>query len=197
LSVEASLAACGIRVRRPQPEELPFQFDELLRQAWQAEADGDWPLAARAYEYLAAHHRNELWMKSLAAGAHFHAGHHAQAARLSRQVNQVRSTVETLLLEARVCRRKRNFTDAIGLLEQAERGLQGHLPIPARTPMSQRKGAVTGETQMATAPKERGRRNTPRDPARMTCCASWATATRRWQYAQPSAARESGVVRAG
>jgi len=148
VSVEASLAACGIRVRRPQPEELPFQFDELLRQAWQAEADGDWPLAARAYEYLAAHHRNELWMKSLAAGAHFHAGHHAQAARLSRQVNQVRSTVETLLLEARVCRRKRNFTDAIGLLEQAERGLQGHLPIPARTPMVSAQGwQETGETQ--------------------------------------------------
>ena len=135
LSVNESLKACGIRVRPPQLEELPFQFDELLRQAWQAEADGDWALAARAYEYLAARHRNELWMRSLAANAHFRAGHHVQAGRLSRQVNQVRSTVETLLLEAKVCRRNRDFQNAIGLLEQAERGLRGHLPIPARAPM--------------------------------------------------------------
>lgn len=135
LSVKESLEACGLRLRPPHPEELPFQFDELLRQAWQAEADGDWALAARAYEHLAARHRNELWMKSLAANAHFRAGHHVQAGRLSRQVNQVRSTVETLLLEAKVCRRNRDFQNAIGLLEQAERGLRGHLPIPAQAPM--------------------------------------------------------------
>ena len=50
--MEASLAACGVRVRRPKPEELPFQFDELLRQGKLAEADGNWLLAARLFEQM-------------------------------------------------------------------------------------------------------------------------------------------------
>ena len=132
LSVEASLTACGIRVRRPRPEELPFQFDELLQQARAAESDGDWALAARVFAYLAAHHRNELWMKALGAGAHFHAGNYEEAGRLSRRVNQVRSTIETLLLEAKVCRRRQDLHTAIRLLREAERGLRDCLPTPDR-----------------------------------------------------------------
>jgi hypothetical protein len=134
LSVEASLTACGIRVRRPRPEELPFQFDELLQQARAAESDGDWAIAARVFAHLAAHHRNELWMKALGAGAHFHAGNYEEAGRLSRQVNQVRSTIETLLLEAKVCRRRQDFHTAIRLLREAERGLRDCLPTPDRAP---------------------------------------------------------------
>ncbi len=135
LSVEASLTACCIRVREPRLEELPFQFDELLRQSWLAEVDGDWALAAKGFNYLAQHHRNELWMKSLAAGAYFKAGNHAEAGRLSHEVNQVRATVETLLLEAKVCRQKRKLTTAIRLLEEALRGLDDRLPTPAQAPM--------------------------------------------------------------
>ncbi len=136
LSVEASLTACGIRVRAPRAEELPFQFDELLRQAWQADSDGDWSVAARLCEHLADRHCNELWMRSMAADAHFRAGNDGQAERLCRQVNQVRPTVETLLLEAKVHRRKHEFQTAIRLLQQAEWGLQDRLPAPARTPMA-------------------------------------------------------------
>lgn len=140
LSVEASLAACGIRVRHPSREELPFQFDLSLHQARAAEADGDWAVAARIFEHLAAHHHNELWMKSLAAHAHYHAGNYAEADWFSRQVNHVRPTVETLLLEAKVRRRRRDFEGAIRLLQQAERGLLGGLPMSVWMPASGSQG---------------------------------------------------------
>ncbi len=134
LTVEASLTACGIRVRHPNIEELPFQFDEILREAWEAEEDGAWALAARGFEYLAVHHRNELWMKGMAARARFKAGHYVEASRLSREVNAIRPTVETLLLEAKVHRRNRGISRAIGLLEAALKELEERLPTPALVP---------------------------------------------------------------
>ncbi len=133
LSVEASLTACGIRVRQPKNEELPFQFDELVRQAKLAEADGDWATAARLFEYTASHHRNELWMKAMAARAHFEAGHHAQAGRLSCEVNHTRPTIDTLLLEAKIRRQRQDFATAIQLLSQAERWLADPVDSPVQT----------------------------------------------------------------
>ena len=125
LSVEASLTACGIRVRSPGPQELPFQFDELLRQGKTAEADGNWSLAARLFEQMGERYHNELWMKTMAARAYFEAGSHTEAARLSREVNAVRPAIDTLLLEAKVRRQKRDFAGAIQLLSEAERWLSG------------------------------------------------------------------------
>lgn len=136
LSVEASVTACGIRVRTPRPEELPFQFDELLRRAWEAESNGDWAIAARLCEHLADRRYNELWMRSMAADAHLRADNYHEARRLSHQVNQVRPTVETLLLEAKVYRRRHEFQTAIRLLERAERELQDRLPAPGRAPVT-------------------------------------------------------------
>jgi glycosyltransferase involved in cell wall biosynthesis len=123
LSVEASLMACGVRVRQPKPEELPFQFDELLRQGKLAEADGDWSVAARLFEHMGQRYHNELWMKTMAARAHCEAGNFERAGRLSREVNRVRPTIDTLLLEAKVCRQERDFAGAIRLLSKAEQGL--------------------------------------------------------------------------
>ncbi|MEN6576859.1 MAG: glycosyltransferase [Phycisphaerales bacterium] len=125
LSVEASLTAHGVRLRRPHPEELPFQFDELLRQGKLAEADGSWSVAARLFEQIGRQHRNELWLKTMAARAHFEAGDHERAGRLSREVNAARPTIDTLLLEAKVYRQERDFAKAIRLLSKAERGLSG------------------------------------------------------------------------
>ncbi len=120
LSLEASLAASAIRTRRPQEEELPFQFDELLRQARLAEADGNWIAAARLFERMGERHQNVLWMKTMAACAYFEAGDRARAEVLSREVNRERPTVDTLLLEARMQRRKGDFDAAIHLLGRAE-----------------------------------------------------------------------------
>jgi glycosyltransferase involved in cell wall biosynthesis len=120
LSLTASLTAAGLRVRRPGAAELPFQFDEMLREAKLAEAEGQWAPAARLYECMAARFGNTLWMKAVAARACFEAGDHGQASRLSRAVNHERPTVDTLLLEARIQRLRRDFPAAIGLLGQAE-----------------------------------------------------------------------------
>ncbi|MBN2133949.1 MAG: glycosyltransferase [Sedimentisphaerales bacterium] len=131
LSVEASLTAARIRVRRPREEELPFQFDELLRQAKVAMDDGNWGTAARLFESMAERHHNEIWMKTMAARAYFEGGHLAEAGRCSHQVNQQRPTVDTLLLEAKICRGKKNVAAAIHLLERAEQWLSRGRPSTA------------------------------------------------------------------
>jgi glycosyltransferase involved in cell wall biosynthesis len=130
LSIEASLTAAGIRVRKAQDEEWPFQLDEMLRQAKLAEADGNWRVAARLFEHIGEHFANELWMKTMAARAWFEAGDHERASLLSREVNRERPTVDTLLLEARVCRERRDLGTAMRLLTQAEQWLDGHAYSP-------------------------------------------------------------------
>jgi hypothetical protein len=126
LPPEVSLAAAGIPVRRPSEEELPFQFDELLRQAKLAEADGDWATAARLFERMGERFGNGRWMKTMAARAYFQAGDLPKAGRLSGAVNVGCPTVDTLLLEAKVCRQKRDLDTAIRLLSDAEQILGGH-----------------------------------------------------------------------
>ncbi len=130
LTVEASLAAASIPVREPREEELPFQFDEWLRQAKIAEADGNWPVAARLFECIGERFGNQRWMKAAAARAHFESRDYARAGQLSRQVNVECPTVDTLLLEARVRRREKDYSTAIRLLTQAERALGGRSSLP-------------------------------------------------------------------
>jgi len=124
LSVRQSLTAAGIVIRKPCPEELPFQFDNLLGQARLAEKDGNWVQAAQMFEHIAKNHQNELWMKTLAARAFYKAGDHAKAMELSKQINQQRPTVDTLLLEAKVARERKDINLAIELLQKAEQILQ-------------------------------------------------------------------------
>jgi len=125
LSLRESLNAAGITIRRLQPEEIPFQFDQLLEKAHTAEKNGNWSKAAEMFEYITEHYQNELWMKTLAAKASFKAGGHIRAAELSREVNRQRPTVDTLLLEAKVKHKKKDFNSAIKLLEKAEQILEG------------------------------------------------------------------------
>jgi hypothetical protein len=125
LALKESLIACGIVPRKPANEELPFQFDNLLKHAQAAEEDGNWLRAAYVFEHIAANHKNDLWMKTLAAKSFFKAGVYDMASRLSKDVNQTRPTIETLLLEAIGCKKRNNFTAAIPLLEQAEQILTG------------------------------------------------------------------------
>jgi len=127
LPVRESLKNAGIVIRRLLPEEIPFQFDSLLKEARTAEEDGDWARAGEMFEYIADRHRNELWMKTLAARAFYKAGDPTRTLELSREVNQQRPTVNTLLLEAKVNREKKNFSLAIELLERAEQILENPL----------------------------------------------------------------------
>jgi glycosyltransferase involved in cell wall biosynthesis len=125
LPVRQSLEAAGVVLRQPSFEELPFQFDISLKEARSAEKDGKWAAAAQMYEYIAEHHHNGLWMKSLAAKAFFKAGGHPKASELCCEVNARRPTVDTLLLEAKVRREKKRFNSAIELLENAKQILEG------------------------------------------------------------------------
>lgn len=125
LPVRQSLKAAGIVLRQPSFEELPFQFDNLLREAQLAEKNGNWAQAAQMFEYIADNHQNQLSMRTRAAKAFFKAGDHVRAAELSCELNQQRPTVDTLLLEAKVKREKKNFESAMELLERAEQILEG------------------------------------------------------------------------
>jgi len=124
LPVRESLKAAGIELRHPNFEELPFQFDKFLEQARSAEKDGDWYQAGEIYEFIAENHRNELWMKRLAAKAFLKAADYARAGELSESVNRQRPTVDTLLLEAKIKRENKDFDSAIELLKTAEQILE-------------------------------------------------------------------------
>lgn len=126
LSLRQSLEAAGIVLRRPGIEEIPFQFDRLLQQARSAAKNGSFAEAARTFEYIADHYHNTLWMKALAAKAFFDAGDHTRASGLATDVNGQRPTVDTLLLESLLCRKKKKFTSAIELLKKAEHVLEGN-----------------------------------------------------------------------
>jgi glycosyltransferase involved in cell wall biosynthesis len=126
LSVRESLIAAGITIRRIKPEEIPFQFDQLLEKAKEAEKNGNWSKAADMFEYMRKNHQNELWMKSLTAKASFMAGYHTRADKLIHEINSQRPTVDTLLLEAKIKRKQKNLDSAITLLEKAEKILEGN-----------------------------------------------------------------------
>jgi glycosyltransferase involved in cell wall biosynthesis len=125
LPIRESLEAGGISIRRLRPDEIPFQFDQLLIEATLAENSGNWEEASRIFEYMGDHYRNELWMKTRAAKAFFKMGRHEKAADLSREINRQRPTVDTLLLEAKINRQRKDFNSAIELLERAEQILEG------------------------------------------------------------------------
>ncbi len=124
LPIEKSLTACGISVRRVEPEEIPFKFDQLLHEAHQNRDEGDWRKAAEIYEYMVKHYDNQLWMQSLAARCYFEAGDLNKSFAISQNINRQRQTIDTLLLEARIHRKKQNFGIAIDLLENAKEKLQ-------------------------------------------------------------------------
>ena len=83
--------------------------------------------AARVFQYLAEHYKNELWMKTMAARAYFEAGDHTEAGRLSHEVNRERPTVDTLLLEAKISRERGDVDAALRLLARAEQRLDSGL----------------------------------------------------------------------
>ncbi len=125
LAIHESLKAAGILIRRVVAEEIPFQFDQLLEQTMSAEKNGRWMKAARMFEYIAENYQNQLWMKTLATRAFFYAGNFNRAEQLCYEINQQRPIVDTLLLEAKIKRTKKEFEPAIELLEQAEQILEG------------------------------------------------------------------------
>ena len=124
LSVPQSLKRSGYHLERLEPDDISFQFDQLYNEAQDNEKNGNWSAAAQMYKYIADSHKNEVWMKGLAARSFYKAGEFERALQYSRQVNQERPTVDTLLTEGKICRARDDFGRAISLLEQAEEILE-------------------------------------------------------------------------
>jgi hypothetical protein len=125
LTVNESLKAAGVKTRKLQPQEVPFQFDILLKEAKQAGKNGNWQEAAEIYQYIGGHYGNQLWMDEMAAKALWKAGFREKASRISSQINFCRPSIDTLLLEAKVKKEQGDFYSAIELLEQAQGILEG------------------------------------------------------------------------
>ncbi|MHC4060023.1 MAG: glycosyltransferase [Planctomycetota bacterium] len=125
LQIRESLEAAGIVLSRLRPDQIPFQFEQLLKDAQVAEKGGDYAKAAEIFEYIGDNYQNELWMKSAAAGALFKLGNYKRATELCHELQRRRPTVNTLLLQARIRRRENDFDSAIDLLQRAENILEG------------------------------------------------------------------------
>ena len=125
LPVQESVAATGIKLREPRYEEFPFQFDDLVKAVEEVEEKGDWLYASQIFEYMCENYRNELWMKTRWANALYHAGRYDEALSIAEELNLKRPTVSTLLIEARIHRKRDDVSLAIEQFEKAEDILQG------------------------------------------------------------------------
>jgi hypothetical protein len=134
LPLREGLMSAGINVRRLRPAEIPFQFDSLLKEAQTEEKAGNWRQAAEIYEHMGEHYQNQLWMKSQAARVLLKAGDFGRSAELASWINQRRPTVDTLLLEAKLKRRQKDFKSALALLKGAEDILAGNVSSDIKMP---------------------------------------------------------------
>ena len=125
LPVRESVFASGIRLRKPIVEEFPLQFDNMVSGAEELEKQGAWHRASVAFEYLRDCYKNELWMNTRQANALYHAGKFEDAASLAKEVNAIRPTAATLLIEGKAHRKCGRYKPAIKLLQKAENILEG------------------------------------------------------------------------
>jgi len=126
LSLAQSLAAEGVVVRKPAPEEMSFRFDAVVGEAKALESEGSLIRAAALYRQAARDFGNVFWMQERAAECLYRAGgRDADAMDLARELNRARPSPSTLLLEARLHRRADRTGEAVALLERAERVLAG------------------------------------------------------------------------
>ncbi len=125
-TVKKSAEAVGLILRKIEPDEFPFQFDDLQNTALSLENEGDPLKAAMLYEEIYPKHNNTLWMKWRAARALSNAAaHDDRALELCQELNLTRPTVDTLMLEAKLHRRADRIDQAVGLLREAQKILRG------------------------------------------------------------------------
>ena len=126
LTVKEALKASGVSIRCVSETELPYKFDDLLQHAHRCEEKKDWFKAAGIYEFMGQNYENVLWMQSMAANAYFEGGLYAKALQISGEVNKIRPTVDTLLIQAKATKKNQDFNAAIELLRKAEGILEGN-----------------------------------------------------------------------
>ena len=133
--VEAYIAAAGKVHAHDAP--LPYRYDRLLAEADTMETDGDYAQAARLYERMRRAHSGVVLLKGMQARALYRAGgRDEQALNLCRDVNEVRPTSETLLLEGRLLRRQDRNEEAVEALNHAREMLDSASDDAARRRLS-------------------------------------------------------------
>ncbi len=120
LPVKESVLAAGIKLREPKVEEYPFQLDNLITCAEEAAEKGDYKYASQIYDFSRNHYQNDVWMMTRCANELYYMADYENAARLAFEINAVRPTVSTLVIEARARRQMEDYGSAIKLFEKAE-----------------------------------------------------------------------------
>jgi glycosyltransferase involved in cell wall biosynthesis len=129
LPLKESILAAGMTLRKLRPEDLPFQFDDLLGQARYYEQEGDCLSAGRIYEHIESHCGNQLWMVYEAARSYFKANRQEKALELISKLNLVRPHVDSFLLEGKIRAKRSDFVGAIKSLSQAKEILEGNVLV--------------------------------------------------------------------
>ncbi|MCK5564575.1 MAG: glycosyltransferase [Planctomycetes bacterium] len=125
LSIEESVKAAGIKLRKPEPDEIPSRFDNAIVAVEGLEEKGDWKYALKIFDYIIGTFDGNIWVKTRYANAFYHAGQYAGALRLIKEINSSRATVSSLLIEARVHNAMSNKQKAIEFYSRAEAILDG------------------------------------------------------------------------
>ncbi len=120
LPIQRSMEAAGIALRHAAPEEHPLQFDAILHEAFRREAEGDWPMAVKLYEGNRRLFANDVWMKERVAWALNEIGSYDdRVLHLCREVDERQPSIDLLLLEAQVLRRRGDVDRAVEMLQRA------------------------------------------------------------------------------
>ncbi len=128
LPIQDSAAQYGIDIKNVEPQEMLFRFDGLLKEAKQAEQNGNVLEAAEIFEDISSQYKDCLWADGLYAGVLFKTGEFERCAELVKKINAKKPTVDTLMLEAKIYKESGNYPAAIGLLERARVILKGDNP---------------------------------------------------------------------
>ncbi len=127
-SLRNTLISTGVSIRKLTPQEIPFQYDQLLCEA-KTKLEINPVEAAEIYDYIARNYQNELYIRQFEAKAHLQAGNLAAAEQSAGRLNCIRPVVDTLLLQAVAHKKTGNLQAAVALLEQGKHILEGtHLP---------------------------------------------------------------------
>lgn len=119
-TLEAALAIERVPIEQVDKNDGPFAFDTMLATATRFEEQGKCAEAAELYKRMIREDRNVIWMRQRLAGALFRLQCDEEAARQCAAVNECAPNVESLLLAARVEKRRGNVQKTLELLTSAQ-----------------------------------------------------------------------------
>jgi tetratricopeptide (TPR) repeat protein len=124
-----SVKKSGRKIRKMQPQEIVFQYDQLLSKARTLMQQENFTDAAELFEHIAKNYGNELWIGILAAQAHLKSGNLQRAKQISGRLNGVFPSVESIITEAQSEKGFKNYDRAVRLFENALEIIEGKHPI--------------------------------------------------------------------